>query len=286
MGTRFGPPTAGPACPSWTSLRPRPGSRDPRWRSLDLRKLELTERGRSRSGWDPRSSSACRWVSWTRSRSRGLSSTAGRSRSPLSGKCRRRSARFRQPGQPACNVPRGCARPALGTTPLPRFDFVEQHLYRTAYTLMAASTDQRRRIDMMRKNKETREKEHGLARVTPSPFDWFQEMDRWFDDFRQRFNDRVWGSSLSHPEEPSFQVREPLVDLIDKGSEFVVRAELPGVGKEDVDLTGTPAGIQIRAEPNRSREEKTNNSHSQERRAKALQRALKFPAEVKADLAA
>ncbi|TLZ68892.1 MAG: hypothetical protein E6K09_02875, partial [Methanobacteriota archaeon] len=64
---------------------------------------------------------------------------------------------------------------------------------------------------MMRKNKETREKEHGLARVAPSPFDRFQEMDRWFDDFRRSLNDRVWGSSLSRSEETSFQVREPLV---------------------------------------------------------------------------
>src|SRR5438876_10312439 len=113
---------------------------------------------------------------------------------------------------------------------------------------MAASTDHGGPIDMMRKNKETREKEHGLATVTTSPFDCFQEMDRWFDDFRQSFNDRVWGSSLSHPEEPSFQVREPPVALIDKGSEFVVRAELPGVAQEDVDLTVTPDGIQIRAQ--------------------------------------
>jgi len=139
---------------------------------------------------------------------------------------------------------------------------------------------------MMRKNKETREKEHGLATVTTSPFDWFQEMDRWFDDFRQSFNDRFWGGSLGRSEETSFQVREPLVDLIDKGSEFVVRAELPGVAKEDVDLTVTPDGIEIRAEANRSREEKEKNYYYQERTYQALQRALKFPAEVQADLAA
>src|SRR5437870_11784791 len=150
---------------------------------------------------------------------------------------------------------------------------------------MAASTDQRRRIDMMRKNKETGEKEQGLARVAPSPFDWFQEMDRWFDDFRRGLNDRVWGSSLSRSEEPSFQVREPLVDLIDKGSEFVVRAELPGVAKEDVDLTVTPDGIEIRAEANRSREEKEKNYQYRERTYQALHRVLSLPEEVKAELA-
>ncbi len=139
---------------------------------------------------------------------------------------------------------------------------------------------------MMRKNKETRQKEQGLARVTPSPFDWFQEMDRWSDDFRRTFEDRFWGTSLSRSEETGFQVREPLVDLIDKGSEFVVRAELPGVAKEDVDLTVTPDGIEISAEVNRSREEKEKNYYYQERTYQALQRALRFPAEVKADLAA
>jgi len=139
---------------------------------------------------------------------------------------------------------------------------------------------------MMRKNKETREKEQGLARVTPSPFDWFQEMDRWFDDFRRTFEGRFWGTSLSRSEETGFQVREPLVDLIDNGSEFVVRAELPGVAKEDVDLTLTPDGIELRAEANRSREEKEKNYYYQERSYQALRPALRFPAEVKADLAA
>src|SRR3989449_5244610 len=110
-------------------------------------------------------------------------------------------------------------------------------------------------------------------------------MARWFDAFRKSFNDRVWGSSLSHPEEPSFQVREPLVDLIDKGSEYVVRAELPGVSKEDVDLTVTSDGIEIRAQTNRSREEKEKDYLYSERTYQGLHRVLSFPEEVKADLA-
>jgi HSP20 family protein len=138
---------------------------------------------------------------------------------------------------------------------------------------------------MMRKNKETRQKEQGLARVTASPFNWFQEMDRWFDDFRQTFDDRFWGSPVGRAEGTGLLVREPLVDLIDKGSEFVVRAELPGVTKEDVDLNVTPDGIEVRAEANRSREEKEKNYYYQERTYQTLHRALRFPAEVKADLA-
>src|SRR5207249_7850340 len=48
-----------------------------------------------------------------------------------------------------------------------------------------------------------------------------------------------WGGPPARWTDSDLRVRQPLVDLIDKGSEFVVRAELPGVAKEDVDLTVT-----------------------------------------------
>ena len=98
-------------------------------------------------------------------------------------------------------------------------------------------------------------KETSLARTTPSPFAWFEDVDRWFDSFRRTFEDRFWGGPLARWTGPDAPVREPLVDLIDKRSEYVVHAELPGVSKEDVDLTVTSEGIEIRAQTNHSREE-------------------------------
>jgi HSP20 family protein len=64
-----------------------------------------------------------------------------------------------------------------------------------------------------------------------------------------------------------------------------VRAELPGVSKEDVDLKVTSDGIQIRAKADRSREEKEKDYYFQERTYQAYERALRLPEEVKADLA-
>src|SRR5438034_10167765 len=93
---------------------------------------------------------------------------------------------------------------------------------------------------MERKNKITAvAKETGLARTTPWNFGWFEDMDRWFDNVRRTFEDRFWGGPLARWTGSDAPVREPLVDLIDKGSEYVVRAEVPGVSKEDVDLTVT-----------------------------------------------
>jgi len=141
---------------------------------------------------------------------------------------------------------------------------------------------------MERKSKEIQAKDGqtSLARTTVSPFAWLDDMDRWFDTFRRSFEERFWGGPLARWSDSELRVREPVVDLIDKGSEFVVRAELPGVAKEDVDLTVTNDGIEIRAETNRSREEKEKTYEYRERTYQALHRVLTFPEEVKADLAA
>jgi len=140
---------------------------------------------------------------------------------------------------------------------------------------------------MDRKSKEiqAQDGQTSLARTTVSPFAWLDDMDRWFDNFRRSFEDRFWGGPLAQWTDSDLRVREPLVDLIDKGSEFVVRAELPGVSKEDVDLTVTADAIEIHAETNRSRKENEKNYQYRERTYQALHRVLSFPEEVKADLA-
>jgi len=142
---------------------------------------------------------------------------------------------------------------------------------------------------MLRKNKTTdivsRTEPAGLAPAWQSPYGWFQEMDRWFDDVRRNFLNWGPGSLAPWTEEARLGARQPLVDLIDEGREFLVRAEMPGVSKEDVDLKVTPDGIEIRAESKRDREEKEKGYYYRERSYSALQRALSFPAEVFPDLA-
>lgn len=139
---------------------------------------------------------------------------------------------------------------------------------------------------MERKNKAKRTpKQTDLARTTPSPFAWFDGVDRWFDSFRRNFEERLWTGPQARWSDSALQVREPLVDVIDRGSEFVVRAEFPGVSKEDVDLTVASDRIEIRARAERSREEKEEDYFYRERTSQTLQRVLAFPEEVKPDLA-
>ncbi len=80
-------------------------------------------------------------------------------------------------------------------------------------------------------------------------------------------------------------MQAPRVDLIDTGREYLVRADLPGVSKDDVELRATPDGIEIKAESKRQREEKEKGYYYRERSYSALQRTLPFPEEVLPDQA-
>jgi len=137
----------------------------------------------------------------------------------------------------------------------------------------------------VRKNKNSVSAGETNLATTLSPFAWFQDVDRWVDSLRREFEERFWGRPPARVEGADSVVREPLVDLIDQGSEFVVHAELPGVSKEDIDLKVTSDGIEIRAKADRSREEKEKDYYFRERTYQAYERTLSFPEEVKADLA-
>ena len=56
---------------------------------------------------------------------------------------------------------------------------------------------------------------------------------------------------------PLFETRSPRVDIIDRDDEILVRAELPGVDKDDIELELTETSLAIKAhQQTRSEEEK------------------------------
>lgn len=118
-----------------------------------------------------------------------------------------------------------------------------------------------------------------------SPYSWFEEMDRWFEDFRREFESHFWDPLALRGSSTALRTRAPALDLADTGREFVVTAELPGVGKEDVDIQVDADGIEIRAETRGEKEEKEKGYYRRDRTYSAFHRVLPFPAEVIADQA-
>ena len=123
--------------------------------------------------------------------------------------------------------------------------------------------------------------------------DYISELDRMLDDFRTRFENSFlpfidpWmnagRSTLGMP-----QVRHAYTDLVDAGSEYRVLVEVPGIPKEDLDITVTNRDVRIEGE---SQTEAPVNAQAQagyvrrERSYSKIQTSLAFPEEVLPDTA-
>ena len=102
-----------------------------------------------------------------------------------------------------------------------------------------------------------------------------QVMDRLFDDDMYRMSsgwDRNGGETASLA-----------LDVAEKDDAYVVKASLPGVNAEDVDITLTDNVLTIRGETKADNEIKQENYHLRERRFGTFMRSVTLPNAVDAD---
>ena len=110
----------------------------------------------------------------------------------------------------------------------------------------------------------------------------FEEIDRLFDTFFNRGWLLPWheiwpeGRVFGEP----FGLRTPRIDLIDREDEFLVRAEVPGITKDDlrVDLAGQT--LTIKGEHRREEKETEGEFYRAEIARGAFSRSLHLPEEV------
>jgi HSP20 family protein len=75
------------------------------------------------------------------------------------------------------------------------------------------------------------------------------------------------------------------LDVSENENQFVIKASLPGVRPEDVDVTVQGDTLTIRGESKAEEEEKGEHWHLRERRFGQFQRSVSLPARVSADAA-
>ncbi len=115
---------------------------------------------------------------------------------------------------------------------------------------------------MAEKEQEPQKRELQRRGAAPAltPFD---DMERWFSDvfstgwMRPLF--QGWPELAKIP--PPFEGRTPKVDLINRDEELVLRAELPGVKKEDLDVSLTENAVTIRATTRHEEEKKEEGEY-------------------------
>jgi HSP20 family protein len=102
-----------------------------------------------------------------------------------------------------------------------------------------------------------------------------QQLDRMFDDVRPwRLVSGGNGEAAYFP-----------VDLYESAEEVVVKASLPGVKPEDIDISVTGNVLTLRGEAKEEKEEKGETWYRRERRFGSFHRQFQLPTEVDASKA-
>ena len=78
-------------------------------------------------------------------------------------------------------------------------------------------------------------------------------------------------------------MRVPAVDVYEEKDDVVIKAEIPGLEKEDISVQVTDSTLMIKGEKKREEEIKEQDYYRCERSFGSFTRAVNLPSEVKAD---
>jgi HSP20 family protein len=119
----------------------------------------------------------------------------------------------------------------------------------------------------------------------------FQEMERRFQEMERRFEDLFrrpfsllpsWMPRLKMPE---IEEVSPSMDIFTEGDNVVVKAELPGMKKEDIDVSLTEDTITISGEKKKEEKIEKKDYYSFERSYGSFKRSFSLPSEVQTEKA-
>ncbi len=110
----------------------------------------------------------------------------------------------------------------------------------------------------------------------------FDEMDRLFDNFFPASWPRM--SRLSWPRwagaMPQLEGKLPAVDVVDREEQIIVRAEIPGINKDDIEVSINGNMMSIRGSSRREEKKEEGEYYRREIYQGAFSRSLSLPAEV------
>lgn len=122
-----------------------------------------------------------------------------------------------------------------------------------------------------------------MARVKPSRISPYETMERWFEDIFRRpfpFLEPSWWPRLRVTEMEEFT---PSLDIFEENNDVVVKAELPGIKKEDIDVNVTDNTLTISGEKKHEEKVEKNNYYRVERSYGSFTRSVTLPTEVQTD---
>lgn len=102
--------------------------------------------------------------------------------------------------------------------------------------------------------------------------DIFKQMENVFSQFQEK------GMNFASELKPNFPV-----DIAEEDGEFVITADLPGVEKEEINITADEESVEISAESSAEVEEQNEKYYRKERSTRRFNRRVNFPSKVDAE---
>jgi HSP20 family protein len=131
------------------------------------------------------------------------------------------------------------------------------------------------RCTMAQEGKEVVKSENGRPALS------LWDVDKWFDD--------VFRSPFALSRFPRLRAVSdeliPDVDMFESNGDIVLKAELPGMKKEDIEVIFSDGSVTISGEKKQEEEIKRKDYYKWERSYGSFCRSLELPTEVKADKA-
>ena len=136
-----------------------------------------------------------------------------------------------------------------------------------------------------KKTEIARREERGLDRSGPV-FEPFRMMDRFVDEMDRVFEDvfgrrwltpRLGRTSLRSPWRSELQAWAPEVEVFYRNNELMLRADLPGLTKDDIKIDVTENHITLQGERKREHEEEKGGVYRSERSYGSFYREIPLP---------
>jgi HSP20 family protein len=112
------------------------------------------------------------------------------------------------------------------------------------------------------------------------PLAEFSRIEDAFDKFTNRFFSEFFPARWERGELLPEVDWIPSVDLIERKDYLLLRAEVPGIKKEDIDISVTDTNVTIKGELKREEEEKGDTYYWCERGYGSFGRTVKLPREI------
>jgi HSP20 family protein len=105
--------------------------------------------------------------------------------------------------------------------------------------------------------------------------------DGWLDDFWSRPFQNIWrpGLRLARP----LSVQAPALDVYEQKDDFIVKAEIPGMAKDEIDISLEGNTLTIKGEKKKEEEVKEQDYYRCERTFGSFLRTIELPVAVQTD---